>query len=504
MMLCLALLTVGISVMTHMLHRQMGFLEEYLVIKGIGSVAIEFPFLINVVLLLPIVLLCISFVLYRVDRNHRFIPVFVALTLTSGSISIIAGGDGLVEYHFSIFMVLAMIACYNAIKLIVISTVLFAVHHLGGYFFFPELICGVSEYSFSLLLIHAFYLILTSGATIWFMYAKKIEAREYEAKQQEQKEMLELILNGLNQSNDSVKLVTSSLIKGSDETARASEEIAATISHLNKESKEQIRHLDNGAEKISHMFVEINQMNTYMTEMNSIAYKTTEQAGAGQKLVHEVTVQMSTITNTIRSIDHLVKELKDSSEEIAGFIKEVTNIADQTNLLALNASIEAARAGEHGKGFAVVAAEVRKLATQSEGSASEVQKIVKTIQGRIDNVVRQMDVGLEDVHKGTGKIKQTERALTVITEYVKEVNDKIEEVITASNYLLNHSQETKEVITEISMSKDATAKSMEKIAHASEEQFDTADSLRQTVAKLNGMVEDLDAVVADVTCTVSK
>jgi methyl-accepting chemotaxis protein len=499
MMLCLSSLVVIVSLITHVLHRQVGFLQDYLIVRGMGNAAEEFPFLLNLALVVPIVLLCISFILYKINRDHKLLPLFVVLTLTASSISIIAGGDGLVEYHFSIFMVLAMIAYYNEIKLLVISTLIFAVHHLGGYFLFPELLCGVSDYSFALLLVHAFYLLLTSGATIWFIYAKKVETQHYEAKQREQKEMLAIILNGLNQSNESVKVVTMNLTNGSIETAKASEEIASAIGHLNQESEEQINHLNSGTDKITRMLAEISQMNQYMTEMNGIAKKTTEQADNGQHLVYEVTEQMNTITKTISSIDHLVKELKDSSQEIEGFIKEVTNIADQTNLLALNASIEAARAGEHGKGFAVVAAEVRKLASQSEGSASQVQKIVQTIQGRIDNVVRQMNVGLDDVHKGAGKISQTDKALSIITEYVREVDAKIEEVSTLSNYLLNHSHDTKEVITELFISKDATSKSLEKISMASDEQFNTVHSLRETVATLNGMVEKLDSVVEEVT-----
>jgi methyl-accepting chemotaxis protein len=499
MMLCLASLIVIISLFTHVLHRQLGFLQDYLLVKGIGNVAGNSSFGLNIALFVPVILICISFILYKINREHKLLPLIIVLTLTSSSISIIAGGAGLVEYHFSIFMVLAMMAYYNEIRLIVVSTLIFAIHHLGGYFLFPELLCGASDYSFALLLVHAFYLLLTSGATIWFIYAKKIETRQYEEKQTEQQEILTMILMSLNQANDAVKDVTVSLLNGSSETARASREIAATIHHLNQESENQVQHLNSGTEKISRMLMEISQMNQYMTEMNGLAKKTTEQAGDGQRLIHEVTQQMDTIRNTISAIDYLVKELKDSSVEIEGFIKDVTNIADQTNLLALNASIEAARAGEHGKGFAIVAAEVRKLANQSEGSASQVRRIVHTIQGRIDNVVRQMNVGLEDVHRGAGKIGQTDKALHVITQYVSEVSAKIDEVSTLSDYLLSHSHDTRGVMIEISTSKEVSSKSLKKISFASEEQFSTVHSLEQTVATLNKMVEELDGVVEEVT-----
>lgn len=88
------------------------------------------------------------------------------LSLTFASIVSIATGNGLIEYHFSIFMVLAFIGSFQNIRLVVVSAVIFAIHHLGGYFLFSELICGTSDYSFTLLCIHAFYLILTSTATM--------------------------------------------------------------------------------------------------------------------------------------------------------------------------------------------------------------------------------------------------------------------------------------------------------------------------------------------------
>jgi methyl-accepting chemotaxis protein len=62
----------------------------------------------------------------------------------------------------------------------------------------------------------------------------------------------------------------------------------------------------------------------------------------------------------------------------------IRGIARQTEILAINAAIEAARAGDARKGFAVLAGEVRRLATQSNESATtnnqDISRLVKTVE----------------------------------------------------------------------------------------------------------------------------
>ena len=77
----------------------------------------------------------------------------------------------------------------------------------------------------------------------------------------------------------------------------------------------------------------------------------------------------------MNAVTSRASESLESVEAITHKIGIITEIAGQTNILALNAAVEAARAGEHGRGFSVVAAEIRKLAERSREAAEEIQKL---------------------------------------------------------------------------------------------------------------------------------
>ena len=93
---------------------------------------------------------------------------------------------------------------------------------------------------------------------------------------------------------------------------------------------------------------------------------------------------------TIELVKNLVKGLEASSNEIGKVADIIKQVAKQTTLIAMNAAIESARAGEAGRGFAVVADEVRVMADQSSKAATEISRIVSSIQN--DSVKASLEV----------------------------------------------------------------------------------------------------------------
>ena len=115
LMIYLSTFVVCLSLFVHLLHRIFGFLDNYLTLQSIGNITGGMQLLQNIFLIIPIILLIASFVYYKTAKDHKAIPVLLTYTLTFASISIIAGGNGLVEYHFSIFMVIALISSLNTV-----------------------------------------------------------------------------------------------------------------------------------------------------------------------------------------------------------------------------------------------------------------------------------------------------------------------------------------------------------------------------------------------------
>ena len=159
------------------------------------------------------------------------------------------------------------------------------------------------------------------------------------------------------------------------------------------------------------------------------------------------------------------------SDEISGFTSKIDEIATQTNLLSLNAGVEAARAGDAGKGFAIVAQEVRSLASQ----ASETAKQVKDLSVNSDLKIQ---LGVEEVGK-------TGSALAEINAKVQVVQDRVEQIETAS-------RAQSETLVSIGATMEQIDAISRQNAQMSDETTDISRSLRTRTAHLRDAVGQFD------------
>jgi len=192
-------------------------------------------------LMLPILFLGMLLVLYV--KKHELVPAFVTLTLTFSSISTVVGGGGMVEYHFSIFMVIAILSYYENVKLLLLMTGIFVIEHLAGFFvpFFTPIIFGTSSYSFSMLCLHAAYLLFTSGATAWQITSKKKYTEQLQQENEQKQHIIYDMMKKLHETNGQVRQTVNNL-KGNLEESK-------TTSHHTSASMQELAAGNNGSKK---------------------------------------------------------------------------------------------------------------------------------------------------------------------------------------------------------------------------------------------------------------
>ena len=343
----------------------------------------------------------------------------MAVVLMSMTALHIQLAKGMLEYHFGVFFVLALLLVYRHWAPIVTGAAVIAVHHV----LFDRLQLGgvgvycLTEPDFGRILIHAGYVVAQTGFEIFIaieMMKRAVEQSELIGMVQGMDDQGRINLSTqafrasigtAAQLRDALNRIAGAIgqvQQAAQSIGTASAEIASGNQDLSNRTEQTASSLQQTSSSMDQLTHAVGNTASSAREANSLAAGASQAAAKGDAVVRQV-------VDTMQAIDASAKRIAD----ITGLID---SIAFQTNILALNAAVEAARAGEQGKGFAVVAAEVRNLAQRSAEAAKEIKSLIGTS-------VEQVAAGADLVQSAGEAMREIEGAVQRVASLIGEIAD---------------------------------------------------------------------------------
>ncbi len=409
-----------------------------------------------------------SFVLARGTLASRLI---LAVCLSAMVALHIQLGRGTLEFHFGVFVTLALLLVYADWRPIVMSAAFFAVHHV----LFDRLQAGgvgvycAPEPDFLKIVMHAGYVVVQTALEVFIavkMGASALQGEELESLVRAVDTEGAVSLNlqhipvqshaakGLKRAVGRMHAAMAEVQSSAANIQVASTEIATGTLDLSKRTEQTASNLQQAASSMDQLTGTVGSTAESAKQANELASQAASVAARGGDVVSQVVTTMD--------------QIHTSSKKIADIIGVIDGIAFQTNILALNAAVEAARAGEQGRGFAVVASEVRSLAQRSAAAAREIKTLISTSVDRVE--------------VGSRLVAQAGSTMTDIVGSVQNVSNIIGEISTAS-------REQSQGIGLVNGSVNQLEQMTQQNAALVEESTAAAESLREQARRLGDVLQ---------------
>ena len=426
-------------------------------------------------------------VLYRAIGGTRMMRCALGAGLMVMAALHINQAQGVIEAHFGIFALLAVLTFYRDWLPILVAAVTIAVHHVVFHALqhqgFPVFVMQ-HHGGWAMVFVHAFYVVMETVALLYLAVHSQAEAVESQ-------EMLEKMLDVTSQFSAQAAhgegKVRVSLAKRFDHFLQQLTQLidgVARDSHGLGQLGQELAHASGTLEKgARHQLAEISEMTGSMQRMehamDNIAVhveQAVEHAGVaskqilrGQESVGRAQHEITQLATRLEGTNQTVHGLAVQAEQIGSVLEVISSIANQTNLLALNAAIEAARAGEQGRGFAVVADEVRSLAQRSAVSTQEIKTIIEGLQHGSRQAVEAMHDSQQGVERCVEDSQVAVQMLGAVGNDIRQIDELNGRIFTTTREQTEANLEIVGRLHSVQSIAQSTAQDVEMLARSSEQ-----------------------------------
>ena len=335
--------------------------------------------------------------------------------------------------------------------------------------------------------IQFFVIVLICGIQLYVsIVAEKLNQKKLAELKAEHEKTEELLTRIMDTSDKMTQQITESAQKTASlgESMQAMKESMEEVNSGSNDTAEAVQSQLNQTEEIQAMVEQVEKgTENIIDSMN----QNKEAIAQGNANVGILVKQAEETVESGKKVTEELSQLDTYMSQMNSILDIINSITSQTSLLALNASIEAARAGEAGRGFAVVASEISQMAQQTKDSTVQISQLIENVSNAIQMVVEVSGSMISMIESQNETTEKTAESFTVIEKNSDNVYGQSNEL---AAYVTKLADANKKIIDSIST---ISAISDEVAAHASDTLSATESNnvIVEELAALSGQLETL-------------
>lgn len=335
--------------------------------------------------------------------------------------------------------------------------------------------------------IQFFVIVLICGIQLYVsIVAEKLNQKKLAEIKAEHEKTEELLMRIMDTSDK----MTQQIAESAQKTASLGESMQAM-----KESMEEVNSGSNDtAEAVQSQLNQTEEIQTMVERVEKSADNIIASMNENKEAIEQGNINISILVKQAEETVESGKKVTDELTQLDTYMSQMNSILDiinsitsQTSLLALNASIEAARAGDAGRGFAVVASEISQMAQQTKDSTVQISQLIENVSNAIQMVVEVSGSMISMIESQSENTEKTAESFTVIEKNSDNVYGQSNEL---AAYVTKLADANKKIVDSIST---ISAISEEVAAHASDTLSATESNnvIVEELAALSGQLETL-------------